>query len=1257
MKLFVSILSGIFFIIFNSLIYSQWIPIQKNAPPDLNPIVKILSTDDNSTTIKVDIPGYRLTQFSADGKSYYSISIGEEAITSEAGLPEIPHIAKFLAIPDIGTVSVEVLETESVNILKGVTVAPARKSWQEGTPESKYIEDSEFYNNGSIYPTVLASIEDPVIFRDFRIARLSIFPIRYSSDRKEIEAISSMTVRVNYGMSNGINNKTSPRRKITPSFSKLYKSIIFNYSEVMQSRYNSLVEGHDKMLCIMPDAFVNTFQAYKNWREKTGIEVIVKKFSEIGATGTNPVIIKNYISSFLISTLEPPTHILLIGDAGVAPHRDWSSPYDGYTFPNEDYFVELEGNDYFPEMIIGRFTNQEDYRLQVMVNKFINYEKFPDRINNSWYEKGIVCSNDQYQSQIDTKRYTANIMREDGNFISVDTMMSKPNCLYTVSDVVAAINEGRSYLNYRGEGWSDGWWASCTPVKTSHINGLNNGTKLTFVTSIGCGVAMFTTSGDANCFGEAWIELGTPTQPRGGVAFVGPTSNTHTTYNNYLDKGIYIGMFREGLDSPGEALLRGKLHMYSIFGNTIAVEHHFKIYCVLGDPSIHIWKDTPNPVIVTRPDSIYIGLNQVQISVKDSVSGLPIFNARVCINGNNIFEVEHTDSTGNAFLTLTSQNSGSLNLTVCGGNIIPVEDSILVVVGTENVTPLGNPQVTDIDGNDDGLVNPNENCTITYSLKNWGTITSNNVRAILTLPDSITSVQIITVDTLVFGNIAPNDSTIGIPFQVFFKPECAIGSTIPFHLNVFSETNSWDYFYSIQVHGCDLSYTDFIIDDEGNLLRNYRMDPGETVKVKLKISNNGDDTASDVIGIIKSSDPNFTILDSIGTFGSVLNDSCSVNDTNYFVIKIDENCPLQYNGQFTLSLSTQNGFYPYATTTVLNLPVAMPSIYDATGPDNYGYFAYSSKDLLWNQAPEYDWFEINILGTEIPKPMNQNDFTETVTLPFTFKYYGNEFTHLRISSDGWIAFGSGTETAFENKSLPSADGINNMVAVFWDDLFTDVVAPEAKLIYYNDIPNNRFIIEWYKVPHVTDIDERETFQIILQDPAYYPTTTGDGEIIFQYHDVEEPSSVTVGIENSAEDIGLLYLHNELYDATANEIQNELAIKLTTKIPTITSIREEENQGEEILPKSYSLEQNYPNPFNPETRIRYSIPQAGFVSVKIFRIDGELVKTLENNDKAAGRYEVVWNGTNDSGIKVSSGVYFYRIQSNDFSLVKKMILLK
>jgi hypothetical protein len=191
---------------------------------------------------------------------------------------------------------------------------------------------------------------------------------------------------------------------------------------------------------------------------------------------------------------------------------------------------------------------------------------------------------------------------------------------------------------------------------------------------------------------------------------------------------------------------------------------------------------------------------------------------------------------------------------------------------------------------------------------------------------------------------------------------------------------------------------------------------------------------------------------------------------------------------FSLKLETQNG-YPYTLTDSITLPVAMPSVLDPTGPDGYGYYAYSSDDILWDQHPDYNWVEIEAIGTEIPKPGGLSDFTQTVSLPFSFKYYGNNFTQARINSDGWIAFGSGTQVLPLNSSLPDSDGINNMTAVFWDDFFSPGPQGGGKLYYYSDPDNHRFIVEWDTVPHSSELTDKETFEIILLDPAYYPTPT------------------------------------------------------------------------------------------------------------------------------------------------------------------------
>src|SRR5690606_15701443 len=95
------------------------------------------------------------------------------------------------------------------------------------------------------------------------------------------------------------------------------------------------------------------------------------------------------------------------------------------------------------------------------------------------------------------------------------------------------------------------------------------------------------------------------------------------------------------------------------------------------------------------------------------------------------------------------------------------------------------------------------------------------------------------------------------------------------------------------------------------------------------------------------------------------------------------------------------------------------------------------------------------------------------------------------------------------------------------------------------------------------------------------------------------------------------------------------------------------------PIEFRLEQNYPNPFNPSTVISYQLPVSGLVTLKIYDVLGNEVASLVNEEKPAGSNEVEFNANSHSGFvrKLSSGIYFYKLQAGSFVEMKKMILLK
>ena len=100
-----------------------------------------------------------------------------------------------------------------------------------------------------------------------------------------------------------------------------------------------------------------------------------------------------------------------------------------------------------------------------------------------------------------------------------------------------------------------------------------------------------------------------------------------------------------------------------------------------------------------------------------------------------------------------------------------------------------------------------------------------------------------------------------------------------------------------------------------------------------------------------------------------------------------------------------------------------------------------------------------------------------------------------------------------------------------------------------------------------------------------------------------------------------------------------------------------NNEFQLIPKYYHLNQNYPNPFNPITYIQYSIPHYDFITIDIINISGQIINTIVQSSHQPGNYEIMWDGTNQSGMSVPSGIYFYKLDADEFISVKKLVLLK
>ena len=121
-----------------------------------------------------------------------------------------------------------------------------------------------------------------------------------------------------------------------------------------------------------------------------------------------------------------------------------------------------------------------------------------------------------------------------------------------------------------------------------------------------------------------------------------------------------------------------------------------------------------------------------------------------------------------------------------------------------------------------------------------------------------------------------------------------------------------------------------------------------------------------------------------------------------------------------------------------------------------------------------------------------------------------------------------------------------------------------------------------------------------------------------------------------------------------QVLEGVLVDLTGSVDQITNVQV---GNLNLLPQEYGLKQNMPNPFNPATTINYQIPEAGRVKIVLYNVLGQEVRTLVDQSMEAGFHNVVWDGADEYGRRVASGLYVYRMTADDFNHIRKMILLK
>ena len=345
-----------------------------------------------------------------------------------------------------------------------------------------------------------------------------------------------------------------------------------------------------------------------------------------------------------------------------------------------------------------------------------------------------------------------------------------------------------------------------------------------------------------------------------------------------------------------------------------------------------------------------------------------------------------------------------------------------------------------------------------------------------------------------------------------------------------------------------------------------------------------------------------------------------------------------------------------------------PSDNYPVAPNNFGYWAYDDNDEGYDAKPNFNWIELdpNYGGAvdAIHYQLDDDDHVD-LDLPFTFKYHGNDYNTLTVSSNGWASFGPCDIDYFWNMSIPMNMGPKALLAPFSDDLETidsdgdGVIDIWINVYTWYDEENGRFFIEWSRALNGYDEETEETFQVILHDQNSIPTLDANGVIDFQYleiYDIDVTKNYsTVGIEAPGKNYGTQYVFNNVYAPGASPLQSERIIRFTTQAPDnyISSL----DIDKKVIADQFELSPAFPNPFNPTTHFELTIFENEMIDLFIIDLLGRRVANIYNGFLTRGMHRFSWNGKGYNGISLGSGTYFTVARSANNSEIRKILLFK
>ncbi|MHC4478913.1 MAG: C25 family cysteine peptidase, partial [Planctomycetota bacterium] len=818
---------------------AEWISLDQS---DTQSYLLVENADPTGLRIRLHFPGFETHPLRLLNRDFTRLEFEGSGAWGQLGSPELPILRKMVQLPEREGWQYEIIDIDYIE-LSGYHIAPLQEGTVE-TPDGPFEPEIHFderaYTQDRWLPESPVGLNRPVIMGSIRLGSLELRPIQYNPAREKLRIYRSITVEITFA-GEGENPILRTRRQPSQVFSQLVRSSVLN-----PQAFNTEDEVLGGYLIITPPSYENNsyLQQFVEWKRQKGLPCTVVNTNTTGGSATS---IKTYIQNNVYNVWPiPPDFLVLVGDndQGMPTHT-----YSGSGNATDLTYTLMEGTAYFPDMLAGRLSIDNDTQLSIVCSKSIMYEKTPYMAETNWFERGLMVYD--YGGSLsckNVKERCAHLMEEHNSAATIVHVTAPPN--YSGGALINSnVNTGVIFVNYRGYGSYSSWTPPSYSI--SNMGGLNNGQKLPIITSIVCGGGNFVSSTDP-CLGENWIRLGSgPLDVKGAVAFMGPTSlYTHTKWNNCIDGGIYQGVFKEDVRDVASALTRGKMELYygmpnnqGSGGTTNSVECYFHIYNVLGDPGLQIWTKIPNILTVTHESALPLGVNYFEVNVQGPTG--PVEDAVVCVYNqtHEYQEVLWTDESGNVLFDLEDAPAATYSVTVTGKNLKPHLGTLTisqesVALGISNFS-VDDDMIGESSGDGDGHVNPGETIELVVTLENTGSSqTATSISGIASSADPHVNVT----ENTQTGPDAPPGTTslLNDDFNLVISSEAPHSHVVPLTLFAVSSQGNWTNLINLEIIAPLAEATEYEVQNAAGYIN-----PGELADVTVTLQNSGGDPLTD----------------------------------------------------------------------------------------------------------------------------------------------------------------------------------------------------------------------------------------------------------------------------------------------------------------------------------------------------------------------------------------------------------------------------